>query len=273
MTGWLFRAVYTGTRPGVSPAIRAGKGWRGRRELAPRCSATQFGACSCVHIDRDMIVIPSSEPPPPPPPPPPHTLAGDLRTAVRRRARLGAAGPAACRVRTARAGTAAHRAADRRSCPFVADSRRSCTADGGTDAGYPAFLRRSHLILNKSSKDVHVDNTGALIVHSCAEPPGNKTPGDSGGVSAQGLKNGHLPVTHMRHFCQKTRLTSCSRSIVQIPSANCAEHPENSPRDSSPSSRRIQQEILPKASVFWSMNTARSDCQILLVEIMSRISM
>ena len=24
--------------------IRAGKGWRGRRELAPRCSATQLGA-------------------------------------------------------------------------------------------------------------------------------------------------------------------------------------------------------------------------------------
>ena len=28
----------------VAPAIRAGKGWRGRRELAPRCSATQLGA-------------------------------------------------------------------------------------------------------------------------------------------------------------------------------------------------------------------------------------
>ena len=44
VTGRLFRAVYTGTRPGVSAAIRAGKGWRGRRELAPRCSATQLGA-------------------------------------------------------------------------------------------------------------------------------------------------------------------------------------------------------------------------------------
>ena len=30
----LFRAVYTGTRPGLTPAIRAGKGWRGRQELA-----------------------------------------------------------------------------------------------------------------------------------------------------------------------------------------------------------------------------------------------
>ena len=29
---------------GLNPAIRAGKGWRGRRELAPRCSATQLGA-------------------------------------------------------------------------------------------------------------------------------------------------------------------------------------------------------------------------------------
>ena len=28
----LFRAVCTGTRPGLTPAIRAGKGWRGRRE-------------------------------------------------------------------------------------------------------------------------------------------------------------------------------------------------------------------------------------------------
>ena len=40
--GRLFRAVYTGTRPGLTSAIRAGKGWRGRRELAPRCSATRI---------------------------------------------------------------------------------------------------------------------------------------------------------------------------------------------------------------------------------------
>ena len=31
---------------GFDPAIRAGKGWRGRRELAPRRSATQLGACA-----------------------------------------------------------------------------------------------------------------------------------------------------------------------------------------------------------------------------------
>ena len=43
LDGWC-RALCTGTRPGLTPAIRAGKGWRGRRELAPRCSATQVAA-------------------------------------------------------------------------------------------------------------------------------------------------------------------------------------------------------------------------------------
>ena len=40
----LLRAVCTATRPGLTPAIRAEEGWRGRRELAPRCSATQLAA-------------------------------------------------------------------------------------------------------------------------------------------------------------------------------------------------------------------------------------
>ena len=48
--------MYTGTRPGVSPAIWAGKGWRGRRELAPRCSATQLGA-SRWRISTETCVI------------------------------------------------------------------------------------------------------------------------------------------------------------------------------------------------------------------------
>ena len=43
-SGCAGRAGYTGTRPMLTPAIRAGKGWRGRRELAPRCSAIQLGA-------------------------------------------------------------------------------------------------------------------------------------------------------------------------------------------------------------------------------------
>ena len=43
MTGWLFGPCTQEHGPG-SPTIRVGKGWRGRRELAPRCSATQFGA-------------------------------------------------------------------------------------------------------------------------------------------------------------------------------------------------------------------------------------
>ena len=43
MTLWSHVHRYTAR---CSPAIRAGKGWRGRRELAPRCSATQLGASS-----------------------------------------------------------------------------------------------------------------------------------------------------------------------------------------------------------------------------------
>ena len=38
---FLGQCMYTGTRPGLTAAIRAGKGWRGR---APRCSATQLAA-------------------------------------------------------------------------------------------------------------------------------------------------------------------------------------------------------------------------------------
>ena len=41
---WVFSGPCTQVHGQGSPAIRAGKGWRGRRELAPRCSATQLGA-------------------------------------------------------------------------------------------------------------------------------------------------------------------------------------------------------------------------------------
>ena len=54
--GRLFRAVYTGTRPGVSPAIRVGKGWRGRRELAPRRSATRI-SCMRWRISTETCVM------------------------------------------------------------------------------------------------------------------------------------------------------------------------------------------------------------------------
>ena len=57
VTGRLFRAVYTGTRPGVSPAIRAGKGWRGRRELAPRCSATRISCIARTCQDRLAVSL------------------------------------------------------------------------------------------------------------------------------------------------------------------------------------------------------------------------
>ena len=55
VTGSFFGPCTQVTRPGVNPAIRAGKGWRGRRELAPRCSATQLGA-SCGRIWTDTYV-------------------------------------------------------------------------------------------------------------------------------------------------------------------------------------------------------------------------
>ena len=43
---WVFLGPCTQVHGQGSPTIRVGKGWRGRRELAPRCSATQFGALS-----------------------------------------------------------------------------------------------------------------------------------------------------------------------------------------------------------------------------------
>ena len=66
-----------------SPVIRAGKGWRGRRELAPRCSATQLGAFRRVAGQTpscSQSSVPSTPPthhpptkthPPLPPPPSP----------------------------------------------------------------------------------------------------------------------------------------------------------------------------------------------------------
>ena len=73
-------------------------------------------------------------------PGPPHTPAGALQL-LRRRARRGAAGPAVCRVRTARAGSAAHRGQDRRRLSWVTDGQCSCAAEVGT-AGGCAPVRR-----------------------------------------------------------------------------------------------------------------------------------
>ena len=73
LMGLLFRAVYTGTRPRLAPAIRAAKGWRGRRELAPRCSATQLGARRHAPGQTRRVLNHVNHTPPPPPPPHPHT--------------------------------------------------------------------------------------------------------------------------------------------------------------------------------------------------------
>ena len=76
-------------------------------------------------------------------PGPRHSPAGALQPR-RRRARRDAAGQASYLVRAAGAGSAAHRAAECRCCPFVADSRRSCATDGGTADGYHVLLRHAH---------------------------------------------------------------------------------------------------------------------------------
>ena len=65
----LFRALYTGTRPGLTDAIRVVKGWRGRRELAPRCSATQIRCIVVVHRQRFSMYTRSAPQPPQPPHP------------------------------------------------------------------------------------------------------------------------------------------------------------------------------------------------------------
>ena len=52
VTGSLFFGPCTQVHGQGSPAIRAGKGWRGRRELAPRCSATRISCISGAWQDR-----------------------------------------------------------------------------------------------------------------------------------------------------------------------------------------------------------------------------
>ena len=49
--------MYTGTLPGVSPAIRAGKGWRGRRELAPQVFCHPIRCMHRRRVWRDTHVV------------------------------------------------------------------------------------------------------------------------------------------------------------------------------------------------------------------------
>ena len=69
----LFRAVYTGTRPGLTPTIRAEKGWRGRRE-------PKLGACIVGAYGETSRRYTRSEPQPPQPPQPPPGVS--LRSTV-----------------------------------------------------------------------------------------------------------------------------------------------------------------------------------------------
>ena len=72
----LYRAVYIGTRPGLTPAIRAGKGWRERRELPPRRSAIRISCIVIVHRQRFSMYTRSApqQPQQPQPPQPPHKV-------------------------------------------------------------------------------------------------------------------------------------------------------------------------------------------------------
>ena len=72
---------------------------------------------------RDELLGDAPEPPPPLP---------RRSSSASTKSRRNAAGQDLHLVRAAGAGSAAHRAADRRSCPFVSDSRQSCATDGGT---------------------------------------------------------------------------------------------------------------------------------------------
>ena len=63
----------------VDPRHQGGKGWRGRRELAPRRSATQLGAC-IVGACGDRHTSYTRSEPPPPPPPHTHTRRSPCRT-------------------------------------------------------------------------------------------------------------------------------------------------------------------------------------------------
>ena len=54
--GLTFGRVHRYTARG-SPTIRAGKGWRGRRELAPRCSATRIRCIVRTRQDRLAVSL------------------------------------------------------------------------------------------------------------------------------------------------------------------------------------------------------------------------
>ena len=65
---WVMRALRTGTGPGLTPAIRAGKGWRGRRECYSQvtCHSNSVHAHWRV-MEKHSWHVTVSEPPPPTP--------------------------------------------------------------------------------------------------------------------------------------------------------------------------------------------------------------
>ena len=69
------RALCTGTGPGLTPGIRAGRSGGDAGSLLPGVLPPELDACLCGHIDRDMPATHVSEPQPPQPPQPPHSVA------------------------------------------------------------------------------------------------------------------------------------------------------------------------------------------------------
>ena len=64
------RALCTGTGPGLTPAIRAGKGWRGRRESDSQVTCHPIHCMTAVWHGQTRHTSTTSAPPPQPPQPP-----------------------------------------------------------------------------------------------------------------------------------------------------------------------------------------------------------
>ena len=61
-------ALCTGTGPGLTPAIRAGKGCWGRRESDSQVTCHPIRCMPVVRYRQRYVINTPSEPPPPPPP-------------------------------------------------------------------------------------------------------------------------------------------------------------------------------------------------------------
>ena len=84
VTGRLFRAAYTGTRPGVPPPSGRGRGGGDAGSLLPGVLPPELVACVGAYRQRHVSYITSEPQPPQPPqsPQPPHTTHTTLASHV-----------------------------------------------------------------------------------------------------------------------------------------------------------------------------------------------